>query len=207
MAEIVLVLGQSGHGKSTSLRNFKDNEICVISVAGKRLPFQSDIKTINTSDYRQIVEILKKNEKKVYVIDDSQYLMAFEMFGRVKEKGYDKFSEIGCNFQKLIEICKKLPEDVIVYFLHHIELTDMMTIKAKTIGKMLDNHLTLEGVFTIVLMAERGQNGYQFVTQTDGRTPAKSPMGMFDTVIDNDLKMVDTNIRKYWNIPQINVSK
>lgn len=204
MAEIVLIMGASGHGKSTSLRNFKNEEVTVINVANKRLPFQGDIKPLAINEYREICVEMSKGEKKIYVIDDSQYLMAFDSFNRAKDKGFDKFVEMAQSFYKLLMYCKEvLPDDTIVYFLHHVEVTEIATVKAKTIGKMIDNQLTLEGLFSIVLYALRDQDGYHFITQSDGRTTAKSPLGMFDTVIDNDLKAVDERIRQYWGISNV----
>ena len=204
MAEIVLIMGTSGHGKSTSLRNFKDEEVTVINVANKRLPFQGDIKPLPINDYKGVCVEMSKGEKKIYVIDDSQYLMAFDSFNRAKDKGFDKFVEMAQSFYKLLMYCKEvLSDDTIVYFLHHVEVTEIATVKAKTIGKMIDNQLTLEGLFSIVLYALRDQDGYHFITQSDGRTTAKSPMGMFAPVIDNDLKAVDERIREYWGIGNV----
>lgn len=131
----------------------------------------------------------------------SQYLMAFEELDRAKETGYTKFTEMALNFSGLVRyIINFLPPDVIVYFLHHVEVTDSGKVKAKTVGKMIDSKLTLEGLFSIVLLCEATNEGHHFVTQSDGYTTAKSPMGMFDREIDNDLAIVDTTIREYWNL-------
>lgn len=138
---------------------------------------------------------------KTYVIDDSQYLMAFEMFDRAKEVGYNKFTDVALNFRNLVNfIIKDLPDDTIVYFLHHSETTDAGKIKAKTSGKMLDNQLTLEGLFSIVLLCKTDGQEHFFETQSDGYTTCKSPMGMFETKIDNDLKMVNDIIREYYGL-------
>ena len=197
----VLILGESGSGKSTSLRNFEPNEIGIFNVAGKPLPFRKKIPKVDNASYQTIVKGLSKPKLKTYVIDDSQYLMAFDMFDRALEVGYTKFTEMALSFRNLIDfIIRKVPDDVIVYFLHHIEVVDGRT-KAKTIGKMLDEKLTVEGLFSIVLLAETDGQDYKFITQTDGKTTAKSPMEMFaEREIDNDLKVVDTTIREYWEI-------
>ncbi len=114
-----------------------------------------------------------------------------------------KFTDIAVNFQNLIAtIVNDTPADCIVYILHHVEETDSGRIKIKTVGKMLDNQLTLEGLFTIVLMAKYSNKEYKFVTQTDGTTPCKSPMDMFELEIPNDLKMVDETIRKYYDMEE-----
>lgn len=197
----VLVLGESGSGKSTSLRNFEPTDVSIFNVAGKPLPFKKKLPKIDTSDYRQIQVKLSKATKKSFIIDDSQYLLAFEMFNRAKETGYGKFTDIALNFRNLIDfVINQLPNDVIVYFLHHTETTDTGKIKAKTSGKMLDNQLTVEGLFSIVLIAQTDGNSYKFITQSDGYTTAKSPMDMFEREIDNDLKYVDTTIRDYWEL-------
>lgn len=197
----VLIAGESGSGKSTSLRNFSVEEVGIFNVAGKPLPFKKQLKKVENSKYGDIYAALKNPKLKVYVIDDSQYLMAFEMFDRAKEVGYTKFTDVALNFRNLINfIITQLPEDVIVYFLHHTETTETGKIKAKTSGKMLDNQLTLEGLFSIVLLARTDGQRYYFETQSDGYSTAKSPMEMFDKEIDNDLKFVDTTIREYWEL-------
>lgn len=197
----VLILGESGSGKSCSLRNFTAEEVGIFNVAGKPLPFKKQLKKVNNAKYIDILKSLNEPKLKTYVIDDSQYLMAFEMFDRAKEVGYNKFTDVALNFRTLVDrIIRNTPDDVIVYFLHHTEITDTGKIKAKTSGKMLDNQLTLEGLFSIVLLCKTDGQEHYFETQSDGYTTCKSPMGMFEAKIDNDLKMVDTTIREYYEI-------
>ena len=196
----VLILGESGSGKSASLRNFSPDEVGVFNVAGKTLPFRKKLPTYTTADYRKIVNNLQSGSCKKYVIDDSQYLMCFEAFAKAKDTGYGKYTDMALNFYNLVQaVITKTPADTIVYFLHHTE-QDGITgkTKAKTLGKMLDNQLTLEGLFAIVLIAQTDGNKHVFVTQSDGSNTAKSPMEMFQPEIDNDLKMVDTTIREYY---------
>ncbi len=200
----VLILGESGSGKTTSLRNFNENEIGIFNVAGKPLPFKKQLKKVNNATYQDIIKGLKLGKVKTYVIDDSQYLMAFEMFDRAKETGYNKFTDVALNFRNLIDfILKGTPDDYIVYFLHHTETTETGKIKAKTSGKMLDNQLTLEGLFSIVLLCKTDGKEHYFETQSDGFTTCKSPIEMFDLKIDNDLKEVDTIIRNYYELDKI----
>ena len=199
----VFVIGFSGSGKSSSLRNFKPNEVGVFSVAGKRLPFQSELKVAMNSNYQTIENALQRNKLRAYVIDDSQYLLAFDSFRRAKEASYTKFTDYAVSFYNLLDAIKRTSLDTIVYLLHHAEETDRGMIKAKTIGKMLDNQLVLEGLCEIVLYAETDGKKYQFLTQSNGFTTAKSPMGMFPLEIDNDLKAVDSRIRKFYNMEPI----
>lgn len=198
----VLVMGESGSGKSASLRNFEAEDVSIFNVAGKPLPFRKRLPSKATSDYEVIVAGIRGSKKKAFVIDDSQYLMCFESFRKAKDQGFGKFTDIALNFYNLVQfVIKQTPPDVIVYFLQHTE-TDTNTgkVKAKTMGKMLDNQLTLEGLFAIVLMCVTDGKKHSFVTQSDGYTTAKSPMEMFPEVIDNDLKAVDQVIREYYNI-------
>ncbi len=197
----VLILGESGSGKSASLRNFEPEEISIFNVAGKPLPFRKKLPKATVSDYASIMSGMAKSAKNSFAIDDSQYLLCFEMFERAKETGYSKFTDFALNFYNLIQfVIKRLPENKIVYFLHHTETDANGRLKAKTIGKMLDEKLTVEGLFSIVLLCRTDGQRHYFETQSDGYTTAKSPMEMFDREIDNDLKLVDAKIREYFEI-------
>lgn len=198
----VLILGESGSGKSASLRNFEPNDVSIFNVAAKPLPFRKKLPMKATADYNVIVQGIQQSQKKAFVIDDSQYLLCFESFAKAKETGYGKYTDMALHFYNLVQyVIRQTPPDVIVYFLHHTE-TDSNTgkVKAKTMGKMLDNQLTLEGLFAIVLMCYADGKKHVFVTQSDGITTAKSPMEMFPAEIDNDLKAVDQAIRAYYEI-------
>lgn len=199
----VLILGESGSGKSTSLRNFSKDDLVIYNVAGKPLPFRNGatLNCANNIGYGKIMANIKKAAYKRYVIDDSQYLLCFELFNRVKENGYTKYVDMALHFYQLIQfIIRELPSDCIVYFLHHVENIDGR-IKAKTIGKMLDEKLTLEGLFSIVLMADIIDGKHVFITASNGQNTIKTPMEMFEEErIDNDLKKVDETIRQYYNL-------
>lgn len=198
----ILIVGESGSGKSTSLRNFEPEEVSVFNVAAKPLPFRKKLPTKATADYGVIAQSIKRSQKKTFVIDDSQYLMCFESFAKAKDSGFTKYTDIALNFYNLVQfVIYQTPPDVLVYFMQHSE-TDSNTgkTKAKTMGKMLDNQLTLEGLFSIVLMCVTDGRNHNFITQSDGYTTAKSPMEMFPEVIDNDLKMVDQTIREYYEL-------
>ena len=178
----------------------------VFNVAAKPMPFRKKLPTKATSDYNAIMAGIKNSQKKSFVIDDSQFLMCFEAFAKAKETGFGKFTDMALHFYNLVQfVIRQTPSDVIVYFLHHTE-TDSNTgkIKAKTLGKMLDSQLTLEGLFAIVLYCVNDGKNHNFITQSDGMTTAKSPMEMFDAVIENDLKFVDQTIREYYGLTNDN---
>ena len=198
----VMIMGESGSGKSASLRAFAPDEVGIINVSGKPLPFRSELKTVDTDDYAKIKKILYKSKVNTLVIDDSQYLMANEFMRTASIKGYDKFTTMGFNFWDLVRfVINTLPKEKIVYFLHHVETTDSGDQRVKTVGKLLNEKITLEGMFTIVLKAVYHDGNYSFMTRTNGKDTAKSPMDMFFTEeIDNDLKMVTQTIREYYGI-------
>lgn len=197
----VLIVGESGSGKSTSLRNFEPSEIGIFNVASKPLPFRKKLPLANGASYETIAKSLSSPKLNKYVIDDSQYLLCFELFRTVNDVGYQKFTNMALNFYNLIQfIIYKTPPNVIVYFLHHAETTADGKVKAKTIGKMLDEKLTVEGLFSIVLYCQNDGITHKFITQSDGKTTAKSPMDMFELEMDNDLKLVDTKIREYYEL-------
>lgn len=203
MAITCFILGQSGTGKSASLRNFKSDEILHINVMKKPLPFKGSFaETYNGDNYVDIAKAINNTKKKVIVIDDAQYLMANEFMRRSSEIGFQKFTDIANNFWTLINsINNDVPGDVIAYFLMHTDTDDTGREKAKTIGKLLDEKICIEGMTSIVLKTAVKDGVYTFTTQNNGRDTVKSPLGMFATFeIENDLKVVDTTIRQYWNI-------
>ena len=199
-------MGESGSGKSASLRNFAPNEISVFNVTSKPLPFKqgkTKIPKIDNATYADIANALANPNKRAYVIDDAGYLLSFEMFKRANETGYSKFTDMAKNFFDMLDfINTKLPNDIIVYITMHTEDdSEMHKTKAKTIGKMIDQNLNLEGLFVIVLRAMQTEEGYKFITRDDRVSTAKSPMGMFESdKIDNDLKEVDRIIREYYDM-------
>ena len=199
MAVLVMIYGQSGTGKSTSLRNFKNEDVAVVNVSGKPLPFRGDIKPYNSDNYTKIMAAIKGTERKSVVIDDATYLMVNEFMRTAKQTGYQKYTDMAVSFNQLIEFAASLPDDKIVYFMGHSDQADDGREHFKTVGKMLDNYVTVEGRFTIVLKTVVQDGKYMFATQNNGQDTVKSPMGMFDAaLIDNDLKAVDDAIREYW---------
>lgn len=206
MATAVLIMGESGSGKSASLRNFAPNEISVFNVTSKPLPFKqgkTKIPKIDNATYTDIANALANPNKRAYVIDDAGYLLSFEMFKRANETGYSKFTDMAKNFFDMLDfINTKLPNDIIVYITMHTEDDpEMHRVKVKTIGKMLDQNLKIEGLFSIVLRAVQTEDGYKFVTRDDMVSTAKSPIGMWEEdMIDNDLKAVDATIREYYDM-------
>ena len=201
MAIIVMVYGQSGTGKSTSLRNFKPEDVCIVNVSGKPLPFKNKHKTFNTDDYMAIDTAIKKAPAKSIVIDDATYLMTGEYMRTAKVTGYQKFTDLALNYYTLVKTAAALPDDKIVYFLGHSDIDNNGNEKFKTIGKLLDEKITLEGMFTIVLKTVVTDGKYQFSTRNSGQDTVKTPMGMFnEPLIDNDLAAVDKAIRDYYDL-------
>ena len=213
MALPVLVEGRSGSGKTFALKNFKPDELGVISVEKGRLPFRSELKVIripkwssgeqqnygqvNAAKYAWVENMIRKATVKSIAIDDSQYLLANELFDRAYEKGYDKYVQMAVNFRNLIHAINDMDDDdKIVYFLHHSELDADGREKVKTIGKMLDEKLTVEGCFDICLYCQ----DHKFFTQSNGQSTAKSPEDLFAPEIPNDLKAVDVAIREYYGM-------
>lgn len=199
----VMILGESGSGKTYSIRNFDPAKVGIFSVRKGTLPFPEgkNFKICKKADYDVIYKVLRKPTMKAYVIDDSQYLMVNEYFRKANDAGYQKYTSIGKNFSDLLEfIAYQVPDDVIVYFLHHTQQTNDGKVKAKTVGQMLDNYLTLEGCVDVCLLTQTDGSTHFFLTQSDGMNTAKSPEGMFDLKIPNDLAAVDKAIREYWNL-------
>ena len=205
MGQLVFILGRSGTGKSYSMRNFPKEKLAVINVQGKILPFKgaNKIEMTPTDRSEQILkalEIYAKNFKSI-VIDDYQYTMANEFMRRSAEKGYDKFTEIGRHAWDIANKVRELPNDVIVYILCHTDRDDEGNEKIKTIGKLLDEKICLEGMSTIVLKTNVADGVYTFLTQNNGKDTVKSPAGMFPSyAIDNDLYYVDQKIRNYYEL-------
>lgn len=207
MATVSLILGSSGSGKSTSLRNFNPDSVALIQVLAKPLPFKSTgWKPYRSDDWQKLIKAAQKAVaagRKVVIVDDFQYLLANEFMRRTDERGYDKFTDIGRHAWEVLEQLGRLPDDVRVYILSHTEETDAGRVKMKTIGKMLDDKVTLEGMVTIVLRTIVQDRQFYFSTINNGSDTVKAPMGMFDDdLIENDLAAVDAAICNYYEIQQ-----
>ena len=205
MGKGVLICGESGSGKSASLRNFKENEVAIFNVSEKPLPFKGKLPMMMTSDMKTIARAIKQNDRNCYVVDDAGLAMTFYLFGKVNEQGYGKFTSVAKDFYDMVQAAiKETSDDTIVYFTMHTDRSeDGSRVKAKTAGKMIDSQLTLESLFSIVLWCVTDGRRHYFITQSDGVTTAKSPMDMFPLEIDNDLKMVDTAIREYYGLAKL----
>lgn len=201
----VMILGPSGSGKTYAIKGLDPENVGVFMVEKTRLPFRKEFRCVKNAKYGTILKVLSDPKLKTYVIDDSQYLLVNEFFDRASEVGYQKFTDMALNFRNLIHfIVQHEPDDGIVYFLHHTETDVNGNVKAKTIGKMLDEKLTVEGCFDIVLRTEINQDGHWFRTQSNGTDTVKSPEGMFDLLIPNDLAIVDAKIREYYGLAPAN---
>lgn len=212
MSISTVILGESGSGKTASLRNMNPAETLLIQVVKKPLPFRAkgwsyfspENKSGNifvTDDWQMIGHIMRKTHRKVIVIDDFQYVLANEFMRRSEERGYDKFTEIAKHAWEVFNASNSLPDDVRVYLLSHTQTNDQGDIKLKTIGKMLDEKITPEGLFTIVLRTVVTDKDYFFSTRNNGHDTVKSPIGLFDSErVPNDLAVIDAQISNYYEL-------
>lgn len=200
MARLVLVLGKSGLGKSSSLRNFNKGEATAVLCSGKELPFRTDISTVVPRAYADVLEVINESKAPVVVIDDANYLMSFEEMGRIKEVGYAKFTEMAQNMFKVFKAIISKESDQTFYVMAHTTENEDGMLQFKTTGKMLSDKIVLEGLTNILISPDITADGeFVFRVKTDG-TGVKSPMGMFDTpTVENDLKEVDKIIRAYYS--------
>ena len=205
----VLLIGGSGSGKTTSFRNMPASETAIINVTNKPLPYRDKgQKVVSTRDYAQIMSAIKGTKKKAIIIDDSGYLMSFENFDKANVKGYDKFTTMAQNYYKLIESARDLDNEKICYIVMHEELDEDGKLKPKAIGKMLNQQLCIEGLFTIVLRYKYENGQYLIQTKTDGSSVVKSPIDLFEeNEIPNDLYEVDKKIRNYYGFSQLEESE
>lgn len=198
MSKLVLIISQSGTGKSSSLRSFKIGEANVLLCSGKELPFRTEVATKVPKSYTEIYEAIKSAVAPVVVIDDANYLMSFEEMSRVGESGYAKFTQMAQNMFRLFRTIMDKDSDQIFYVMAHAENREDGLLRFKTTGKMLSDKIVLEGLTNIILTTEIVDGKFVFKTATDG-TGVKSPLGMFESpTIPNDLKLVDTAIRDFY---------
>lgn len=212
MSISTVILGESGSGKSASLRNMKPAETLLIQVVKKPLPFRSkgwsyfspENKAGNifvSDDWQAMSSIMRRTQRKVIIVDDFQYVLANEFMRRSDERGYDKFTEIAKHAWELFNVANTLADDVRVYLLSHTQTNDQGDIKIKTIGKMLDEKITPEGLFTIVLRTIVTDKDYFFSTRNNGHDTVKTPIGLFDSErVPNDLAVIDAQISQYYEL-------
>ena len=216
----VLLMGASGSGKSTSLRNLPAEETAIINITNKPMPFRNKdnkkivcLKDFNADSYdelyKQIIKAIQGTKKRIVVVDDSSYMMSFENFEKATNKGYDKFTTMAKNYYDLIKSAISCDGEKIVYIITHEEIDDVNQLyRPKTIGKMLSNQLVIEGLFSIVLRSLYKNGEYIFQTQNDGTSVCKSPMDMFEQKeMPNDLYEVDKKIRNYYGFSQLEESE
>ncbi len=204
-AQKILIMGESGTGKSTSLRNCDPATTAVVNPVGKPLPFKNHFEMLNNeTDAGKIVKYMKAQAatgKKLIVVDDFQYILAVPYMNRIKETGWDKYNDFGANYFEIINCCKDLPDDVVVAYLTHLETLDNGLTTVKLIGKLLREKITIEGLFTVVLRTGVNEAKYYFYTQNSGKDTVKSPLGMFPAyAIENDLNYVVDKIRNYYEL-------
>jgi hypothetical protein len=212
MSIATMIIGESGTGKSASLRNLDPTQCLLIQAVKKPLPFRSKAWSYRTKDnpsgnvwvcddVNKIVQVMHKVETKIIIIDDFQYILANEFMRRSEERGFDKFTDIGRHAWDLLMASSQLCYECRVYIMAHSDTNDAGKTKAKTIGKLLDDKITIEGLLTIVLKTQVINGGYFFSTRNNGNDTTKTPMGMFeDDFIENDLNAVDQAICDYYEI-------
>ena len=204
MGEPVIIYGKSGTGKSRSLKNFRPEEIMLVNTLSKRLPFPNQFKyELKTRNAETVKDQLSKMPCKVAVLDDFGYEETSSfMFGHTQGDQFKLYNRIADDvWTTVMYVKEQLPEDVIVYFVFHEESNDLGEVKLKHIGKLLDQKVCVEGMVTICLRAMKvGTDRYFFRTQSDGYDISKSPEGMFELEIENDLKAVDSRIREYYGM-------
>lgn len=205
MGEAVIIYGRSGSGKSRSLKNFGSEEILLVQAIKKTLPFRNNFKySFVSRNVKLIMEQLRKMPMKTAVIDDAGYILTGEFMDKHRNlKGsssFDLYNDVADHFWELINGIKQLPEDVIVYIIMHEDTNDYGDTKLRTIGKLLNDKVCIEGMCTIVLRCVVENKEHIFVTQNTGNDVTKSPEDMFELKIPNDLKAVDSAIRAYYDI-------
>ncbi|MFC4924613.1 ATP-binding protein [Delftia deserti] len=210
MSIATMILGNSGSGKSTSLRNLDPDKTLLIQCINKPLPFRAggwkpcskenpQGSVIRTDSPEKILRILEGSTKEIVVIDDYQAVLINELISRSNERGYDKFTDIAKNAWSVFQTAGKLAEHRRVYIMTHTQTDETGQVRMKTVGKMVDSMIVPEGYFTIVLRTELINGQYLFATQTNGQDCCKSPMGMFqDHHIPNDLADVDSKICEFY---------
>jgi hypothetical protein len=214
MSIAALILGSSGSGKSTSLRNLDPTKTLLIQCIKKPLPFKSagwkkrvsmqdDGNVIQTSDPVMIEKIMRKSPHDIVVIDDYQAVLINEILGRSSEHGYTKYTDVAKGAWNIFNAAGDLADHRRVYIMAHTRTDEFGNIRMQTVGKLVDSTIVPEGYFTIVLRTEVTNGNYKFLTQTNGQDCSKSPMGLFkDLHIDNDLAQVDQDIQDFYSIPQ-----
>jgi len=213
MSIATLIIGESGTGKTSSMRNLPASSTLLIQPVKKPLPFRSDWSAFSeankggniftTDNSAQIVSIMRKTKREVIVIDDFQYILANEYMRRSDERGFDKFADIGRHAWDILSVASELADTTRVYILGHTQTDDFGKVKVKTIGKMLDEKIVIEGMFSTVLRTHVSNGEYQFSTRNNGSDTTKSPIGLFDAdYIDNDLAAVDAAICDYYQLTQ-----
>ena len=212
-SKLIGIVGQTGTGKSTSIKHLDPKETYIINVAKKELPFKGSEKLYNvdSKNYKEADEAISEKAPhiKQIIIEDSNYIMGFNMVAKATETGFTKFSLMAKDMVDLVRTARQLRDDLIIYYFTHPETIEdggeIVGYKIKTAGKLIDNQINLEGLFTVVLYTnvEEKKDGavdYNFVTNRYKKFPAKSPDGMFAEIkIPNNLQEVSNTIREYYN--------
>lgn len=213
MSVATLIIGESGTGKTASLRNLDPSDTLLIQPVRKPLPFRSPAwayfdrgsnrngNIFVTDRSNEIIALMQRTSRSVVVLDDFQYVLANEYMRRSEEKGYEKFSDIGRHAWDILTAANNLAPHVRVYLVGHTQSDDQGRLRVKTIGKLLDEKIVVEGMFSIVLRTVVQNGEYHFSTRNNGSDTVKTPMGLFDVdLVENDLAVVDRSIVEYYGL-------
>jgi hypothetical protein len=199
----IMIIGQSGTGKSTSIKTLPPERTGIINVVSKRLPFKNSVafRTVNSDKTVEIMKVMTNCKADVIVVDDIQFVLVNEFMRSAEQKGYEKFTKMQKSYWDVFNHINTLPENKTVYFLSHSMTDEFGNERAKTLGKMLDEKITLEALFPIVMKTVVKNGQYFFSTKNSGSDTVKTPLDMFaEELIPNDLGMVDKTIREYYGI-------
>lgn len=213
MAIPILLMGRSGSGKSSAMRNFKAGEVLVINCIGKPLPFREKLRQVSTRSYAEVCRAIKDAPEKAVVVDDAGYLITGQfMDGHSAPRGgssvFDLYNSIADDFWKFVRfIVDGVEDDKTVYIVMHVERGDDGWFQPKTVGKLLNEKVDIPGMVTICLFAEHADGKHVIHTRNMEYSPAKCPPDMpLEDTMDNDLATIDKVVREYWGMPKLSTA-
>lgn len=213
MSKTILIMGESGSGKTTSMRNLNPEETFYIDADKKGLNWKgwkeqynlekkNYIATSNSQKIRTLLQKISEEQKqfKVVIVDTLNGIMVDDEFERMKEKGFDKWQDMAYSIYAIISMANTLRDDLAIIFTIHSQTerddTGFYFTRAKTSGKKLDK-VVVESKFSTVLLSKCVDGRYIFEVKNNNST-VKAPLGAFDTdFIDNDILKVLDALKEY----------